>query len=108
MIPHEKIEQAAYDYSFTQRSEYDSKSILERKDIKLYYKDGVRFAEAELKSVAMEFAEWLNNYQWVPSSLSVWTKYSAGMPIDVSTTSELSAKLTYSTCYRPFCYLESI
>jgi len=49
MIPHEKIEQAAYDYSFTQRSEYDSKSILERKDIKLYYKDGVRFAEAELK-----------------------------------------------------------
>jgi len=66
MIPQEKIEQAAYNEFYKLRHGEPDNSYLHGFD------KGVRFAESELKDLACEFAEWIDNFGYRQIGNSVW------------------------------------
>ena len=84
MIPQEKIEQAenvANDYKHWEESEA----------FKDGFYSGVRFAEAEMKQQAQEFAEWINNNRWYAILEDSGLRWRDGGS-QAYTTSELYAK----------------
>jgi hypothetical protein len=57
MIQQDKINLAATNYATSMKSDLKSTKMCKND-----FKKGVLFAEEELKNLAIEFAEWLNNH----------------------------------------------
>jgi len=95
MIPKEKIEQAALEYAKKKCKGMEGAALIVRRIASEDdFTEGIWFAESELKSIAIEFAEWLA-LNGKPTSnsgdLKYW-KFGSYQSGEFYTTSELFAK----------------